>query len=287
MQFRPPSKNPSARNKWASIPIFKDRKEFEKFFIDIDDPIPKLLYWKDATVQQWDWVLADDGGITQVLKRIDVANGIIIKTPVGLFLNPRKKYIENIDNKERLKLPPFFMDTDLSLHHDKETLDGLARVPINARRYQAMEKKLSYDEMRFIYLVSRGMAELDAVKRVFPELANHKQKVYSLRNKPLVRKELLLEIRKVVEKLGIKDDYVYEKLKDVIENTEDDSVKYKAIVKLGEQIGAMRSEKLMIEELKVRAENAKQISSGFKGFSNDKQIEKDGKVEAEYTVENE
>jgi hypothetical protein len=57
----------SRRVKGTTHYVFEDKAEFEEYFLGEDGAVPQLVEdWRQA--RQWDWTVADDGGVVQVLK---------------------------------------------------------------------------------------------------------------------------------------------------------------------------------------------------------------------------
>ena len=92
--------------------VFKNREEFEEYFKSEHGAVPELnIDWR--TAKQRDWVLADDGGVVQILKQGDLPhphdrpnwkeNNGYVRTVVGSFIQSDKH----------------LMDTDFSKHLDR------------------------------------------------------------------------------------------------------------------------------------------------------------------------
>jgi len=252
--------------------VFESKSEFQEFFRNPnhqrlilpnspnDGTVPELKGWRDSKVERWDWVLADDGGVAQVLYINKRNYGAYVVTPVGTFVALSDYAITKIDDKERLKRLPFFMDTDFRKHPKYN------RMTAHDLKFGKNKKYgITFREFQFIHLLLDGKDELDAILMVWPEILNVKAKYYSLMKKVNVREAMAEELKKRAKKAGIDEDWVIEKMRNLIDSAEDDSVKLKALIKLGEQIGIFKTNK-QLEVEAARSALPPGASGGFQGF---------------------
>ena len=101
--------------------VFDDVQDFNIFFSDEDNRPDVCANW--ITASQGDWVIANDGGVVQLLKKSNIRHPNdrrnykycenYVRTVVGTFLCLRKTY----------------MDTDFSQHKNRYTFSKSIKSP--------------------------------------------------------------------------------------------------------------------------------------------------------------
>jgi len=119
--------------KYNHIPIFKDKKEYEEWFLKTAGVVPELKYWKECEVGEW--ALADDGGVTQIVGRFrGTKSRIKVSTAVGIFLI-KVRMNEGEEEYVDVNKPPYVMDTDLDKHPVRYTFSGKKEhVQLNSKK---------------------------------------------------------------------------------------------------------------------------------------------------------
>ena len=211
--------------------IFKDQKEFESFFLKKDGVVPKLVKdWKNGRLN--DWILADDGGVTQIIKITipKIMQGRhLVYTPVGLFVAIH-------DNKKRFNLP-YFMDTDIKKHPCRKRFDGKFNNTVEGRR----KKKISPKDKLFSLKIAMGIDPYQAVREVY-QVQDIERKLRALIYSKRVMKMVQEDMRKVAKEKGYDDEYIFKKLDELIGKSKDDRVTLETIVQFGKIIGTISNE---------------------------------------------
>ena len=204
--------------------VYDDIDEFKKQKKGV-----KPKHWKEDP-QEGDWVISDDGGIVQILKRSGIshpsdrknwkAHRGYVRTVVGTFLLN--------DNTK--------MDTDFDLHPNRYTFSKkLKQANENIKKRKNITKK----EKQFATHVIVGKDAITAVKNVYKEDDHNKAKKKALL---LLKQERIMnEVEKgvvdIAKGLGIDHEYVLRRLKTLADTGEDDNVVLQSVKELGKIIG--------------------------------------------------
>ena len=211
-----------------------------------------------------DWVMADDGGVIQLLKvnkevkhpgdskNYKYANGWV-RTVVGSFIN-----------KENVK-----MDTDFDSHPNRYTFSKKIK---NTNKRVIDRKKVTKKEKEFATNIVVGMGAVDAYKKAYTELSENKarKKATILLKQERVMKEIEKSVLDVAKSLGIDHEYILGKLK-----TLDDNIVLQSAKELGKIVGTsgntIKQKEVGLlgvfqgfspDELEGATRNQKQISTG-------------------------
>jgi ElaB/YqjD/DUF883 family membrane-anchored ribosome-binding protein len=212
--------------------------ENEKEFTLYEDSLVK--YWKDG--EEGDWVRSDDGKICKILKK-----GIMKKKP----------YI-------RCLMGTHFLKDDMSGDPPKN-IYSLSRNEY-ASDVRLKREKANDKEWVFAKYVATGMDPTDAYLKAF----SSKSKEYAN-----IRNIVSNEIKKTMDNLGITEDYLLAAAKTVIEDTDKDADRVRAIRMLME-----------IRNMFPKESNKSESLTVFQGFSRDqlealKDARSVGQIEAE------
>jgi len=185
--------------------------------------------WKEDP-QEGDWVIADDGGVVQILKRSGIshpsdrknwkAHKGYVRTVVGTFL-----LNDSTD-----------MDTDFDLHPNRYTFSKkLKQANANFKKRKNITKK----EKLFATEVIVGKDAVTAVKNVYKEddYNKAKKKAVLLLKQERIMNEVEKGVVDIAKGLGIDHEYVLRRLKVLADTGEDDNVVLQSLKELGKIIG--------------------------------------------------
>jgi len=213
-----------------------------------DDVLPKGLIvqsrWREGQVG--DWIKADDDCIIQVLRR-------------GKMHKPKGKH----------KVVEYLGTCTGTFPISRSKMDTSRRINI----YSFGGSKLAEDiviertalnkhEKMFVLYMSMGMSPESAYMKAYP---TKNSKYASVKSSQLISTERVMtamkeELKPVFEDLKISNKYVLETIKGVIDSTEKDETRLKALFKLAD---------IMDMEEKTKS-NVTQITGAlFQGFSDD------------------
>jgi hypothetical protein len=220
-------------------------------FDSIDEVPSSISYkedWRDGHLS--DWVLADDGGVIQVLREGTMmkAKGsnrkqVYLGTCTGTFIISKR-------NK---------MDT--SKRSDIYSLGGRER---NERIEGNV--KLSSREHRFVQYLASGMDHRKAYLKAFPTNDPHYaglragQLIKTTRVKTAMKEEL----KPVLEELGIDETSILRNINTIALSSEKDETRLKALFKLSDIMDLEDKNKTQVTQL---------TGAVFQGFSEDKLAE--------------
>tara|TARA_Y100001963_G_scaffold157904_1_gene255640 strand:+ start:569 stop:1330 length:762 start_codon:yes stop_codon:yes gene_type:complete len=186
-------------------------------------------HWKEDP-QEGDWVIADDGGVVQILKRSGIshpsdrknwkAHKGYVRTVVGTFL-----LNDSTD-----------MDTDFDLHPNRYTFSKkLKQSNANFKKRKNITKK----EKLFATEVIVGKDAITAVKNVYKEddYNKAKKKAVLLLKQERIMNEVEKGVVDIAKGLGIDHEYVLRRLKVLADTGEDDNVVLQSLKELGKIIG--------------------------------------------------
>jgi len=215
--------------------IFEDVEEFTMFYGG--NPPPLVKDWRNGQVG--DWVLADDGGIVQVLYRKNE-----LPHPGDASKNGKYTYHQGY---LRTIIAPFFinnnpntkMDTNPKKHPSRFRFGG-ARVSDQRTRI-VNRKTLTKPERVFIFNILHRRFNLedayaDAYKNHTATGTRLLKKALLLVKQERIMAEMKKEVADAAGKLGITHEYVLEGIKDFSEHAEDERVRLDAKKTLGKAI---------------------------------------------------
>ena len=203
--------------KKVAHPIFESRKEFEDYHFKKSGVVPKLVEsWRDGQID--DWVLADDGGVCQVLRRGSCKwhgkTVPYIGTAVGTFSG---MYLCK-------------MDTDVTLREYPA-----ARYYLGLRKMKTMKQtiterqKVTKKERMFCLKVAIGIDPFIAYQDVFKTsvMKNAINRTYLLIKQPRIMELIMSSVKETLAKNGITEDKVIKNYKKLYTESKDDSIKLK------------------------------------------------------------
>ena len=217
---------------------------------DSEDEVPAdikyIKDWRKASL--FDWVLADDGCVIQILRKGDMTKPkgkvrivAYIGTCTGTFtVSPTTK-----------------MDT--SKHVNIYSLGG------NIERNQRLDERenLSTREELFVSYLAGGMDHREAYLKAFP--TNNPSyagiRAGQLIKTARVRSAMKEELKPHMEALGLDENYVLSNIKEVIDSCDKDDTKLKALFKLAD---------IMDMEDKNKTQITTMTGALFQGFTPEK-----------------
>ena len=228
--------------------VYKVNK-IEHTVFDNKDEIPdKLTYledWRDGTIG--DWVLTDDGCILQILRK-------------GTMLKHKGKVRE---------VSYIGTCTGTFIVSDNNKMDASRRTNIyslggHIERNQRLEDRqnLSSREEIFVQYLASGIDPRLAYLKAFPTKDPHYagiragQLVKTTRIKTAMKEEL----KPYMEELGIDESYILKNIKSVIDGTEKDDTRLKALFKLADIMDMEDKNKTQVTQL---------TGAVFQGFSDE------------------
>ena len=213
---------------------------------EVPETISYLSNWRIGKVG--DWVLSDDGAIMQILRegkmlRARGADRCVryIGTCTGTFIVSDKK---KLDSSKRVNI---YSIGGGSLNHNERV---------------EQRKGLSGKEALFVQYVSKGMHPKKAYLDAFPTNDPHYagMKATKLMKTTRVLTSMKEELKPHMKELGLDENYVLRNIKCVIDGTEKDDTKLKALFKLADIMDMEDKNKTQITQL---------TGAVFKGFSED------------------
>ena len=213
-----------------------------------DDILPEGLIvqsdWRDGQVG--DWVKTDDDCVIEVLRRGQMSkkmgkNKIVeyIGTCTGTFVISKKTLM---DASKRDNIYSFS-----GKKVDDVVLD---------------RKKLNSFETLFVTYLAKGMEATEAYLKAFPTNSPGYAQVKSnqLLKMERIKTAMKEELKPVLEELGINEDYILKTIKGVIDSTDRDETRLKALFKLAD---------IMDMEDKNQTKVTQVTGALFKGFSDE------------------
>jgi hypothetical protein len=196
--------------------VFNNKSDFERYFINGFNSVPALIEnWRTAKVG--DWVLADDGGVCEILRN---SKGFV-RTIVGTF--PTFKHYK--------------MDTDFNIRVNRYVLNANSYTD----RYKNVtnRKYLTPKEVMFAIFLLTGNQHDVAYCMAFGYVGKYAKKYgYLLSRQERIRKYMNEKVIDAAKKQGIDEEWVIKSIKAI---TETEGIKPRekldAITKLGEYIG--------------------------------------------------
>lgn len=187
--------------------VYHTEKEYRDYFDGLNQRAPELHWdWREAP--EGAWVVADDGGIVQILKA-DVMGRRqtrYCRTVVGSFVCN-----ESVE-----------MDTDFEAHPDRYRF---SKKDMSHRDRVKARKNCTVQEIRFVQELLKGELVEDAYKKAFrnPDMEYYKAKSKGnlLIKQERIMSEFKKEIKKVAGDLGIDAEYVLSNYKHMVDNLTD------------------------------------------------------------------
>ena len=210
---------------------------------EVPSDISYLHDWRRGEIG--DWILADDGAVMQILRK-----GTMMKAKGA---DRCVKYIGTC--------------TGTFIVSDKNKLDSSRRVNIysiggslNHNERVEQRKSLSGKEALFVQYVSKGMNPKKAYMEAFPTNDPHYagMKATRLMKTTRILSSMKEELKPHMEQLGLDENYVLSNIKAVIDGTEKDDTKLKALFKLADILDMEDKNKTQVTQL---------TGAVFKGFS--------------------
>ena len=210
--------------------VFDDVQDFNIFFSDEDNRPDVCANW--ITASQGDWVIANDGGVVQLLKKSNIKHPndrrnykyceSYVRTVVGTFLCLHKTY----------------MDTDFSQHKNRYTFSKSIKSP-NTNFYK--RDKTTKKEKIFATNIAVGMGAVKSYMDAFIELDSYKagKKAAILLRQERVMKEVEQSVVDVAKTMGVDHEYVLVTLKTLVDSSQEDNIVLNAVKELGKAIGTI------------------------------------------------
>ena len=233
---------------------------------DSEDEVPSDVHylrdWRDASLS--DWVLADDESVIQVLR-------------MGTMIKPKGKVRE---------VTYIGTCTGTYVVSKKNKMDTSRRTNIysiggGVERNERVDQResLSSREELFVQYLSGGMDPRKAYLKAFP--TNNPgyagMRAGQLVKTKRVRSRMKEELKPFLEKLDLDETYVLSNIKEVIDSTDKDDTKLKALFKLADIMDMEDKNKTQVTsmtgalfqgftpEALEEAERPKEIESGQEG----------------------
>ena len=216
--------------KGVSHYVFNDLQDFNNFFTDKGSRPNISFDWRNSN--EGSWVLADDGGVVQLLKKSNIRHPNdrrnykycenYVRTVVGTFLCLHKTY----------------MDTDFSQHKNRYTFSKSIKSP-NTNFYK--RDKTTKKEKIFATNVAVGMGAIKSYMDAFSEGDSYKagKKAAILLRQERVMKEVEKSVVDVAKSLGVDHEYVLTKLKCLVDSSPEDNIVLNAVKEIGKAIGTI------------------------------------------------
>tara|TARA_X000001382_G_scaffold122517_1_gene105550 strand:+ start:1088 stop:1864 length:777 start_codon:yes stop_codon:yes gene_type:complete len=218
--------------------VYDDIEEFKK-----NNPNKTVNpNWRKA--REGEWVIADDKGVVQILKKAQ------LKHP-----NDSKNY-KNAKGYVRTVVGTFVvkdnstMDTDFSKHPNRYTFSRVIKNPnanIKNREYTTKKERAFSANI----ISGRGVAKayMDAFEETNQTKARRKGLV--LLKQERVVKEVEKGALDVAKKLGIDHNYILRGLKTLCDNSEDENIRLQTIKELGKIVGTIGGTSIKQKEMGV------------------------------------
>jgi len=202
--------HPDSKKTFRRWFVFKNKDDFEKFFMEYG-AVPELKDWHDGYDN--DWVLADDGGVCEIIKRGKMGKkSAYVRTIVGTFI---------VNPKTREKMP-FFMDTDFHKHACRSRFSGVKYY--NLEDFIKKRKKITNKEKIFAYDVAHGVKMTEAYKDCYPQDVSDRKilekRALLLVGQERIRKEVAKNLEDIYKERGIDHEYLIDRMKELVEKME-------------------------------------------------------------------
>jgi len=204
--------------------VFDDENEFHNYY---GSEAPELADdWR--TAPEGSWVVADDGGIVQILKRGELphphdrknykSNTGWVRTIVGTFkCSPKTQ-----------------MDTDFDLHPQPYTFSKKSQAE---QRYNwKIKEDLSKNERIFLANLQSGKPLQQSYEDAFGAKVNWRENAIALLKLERIRKELNKNLEQIADKLGLDYEYILKNLMLLVEDSQNENVKLGSLRELKDWI---------------------------------------------------
>lgn len=228
--------------------VFKNEEEFKKSFPDTE----VIKDWREG--EENDWVLTDDGKVTQILRRKKMKNTTL----------------KAVDDYYITLLGPCFRSGNLK---------GEPKKDYNSfgKRKNIEDKPLTWREIRFVKMIAHGENPLQAYLESFETNNEQTAKVKSslLLKQTRIKQEVEKEIEQLLSDIGVDKRWTLEHAKSIVENPDTtDAVKLRALENF-----------MKIQSMYPKEKKSEQLLLGqaFTGFSKDEilQMSKVNLIESE------
>lgn len=225
---------------------YKVNRAWHKVF-EYDDEIPGDLIvlsdWKKGNIG--DWVMADDGCVIQILRkgsmyRTKDKNREYVGTCTGTFAITKHS---KMDTSKRKNIYSFSGEkTPRDILNDRE--------------------KLTANETLFLLNYAKGMNPREAYLKAFPtnDLQYAQKKSAELVKTKRINTKMKEELKPVFEGLDIDENWILKNIKEVIQSSEKDETRLKALFKLSDIMDLEDKNKTTVTQIS---------GAVFKGFSED------------------
>lgn len=214
-------------------PVFGSDKDFETYFMKKDGAVPPLIEdWHNGL--KGDWVIADDGGIVQVLTRNPVAHhskniNEYVRTIVGSFVVRKNE----------------FMDTDFSQHADRYKWGKhISRDEEVRDKRRTKNLELMFAVAMCIKIYTNGKVDDEDVIETYKKIFKYNKKdvsskAFKLLNSGRIRSLMAENIKEIAKSKGMTFEWVVEGIKNLADSSKDDSVRLKSYITGGKMIDAI------------------------------------------------
>ncbi len=217
--------------------VYDDINEFK----ETNPNIEVNLDWKKGKVGEW--VLCDDGGVCQILKRGQLSHpkdsrnyklnkGGYVRTVVGTFIVSEKS----------------FMDSDFDAHPNRYTFSGKIASP--KKRIKERDN-LTNKEVEFVSHIISGKSATESYVKAYGQSKNPQKKAVVLLKQDRIQKEVEKSVLDVAKEQGIDHEYILRRLKCVADRSEDEMVQLRAITELGKAIGTLGGNTIKKQEIGI------------------------------------
>tara|TARA_Y100000593_G_scaffold47338_2_gene89775 strand:- start:9398 stop:10141 length:744 start_codon:yes stop_codon:yes gene_type:complete len=244
---------------------YKASNIFHRVYDDIEE-LPQGIYpiedWREAEIG--DWVQADDGCYIQILRKGRM------KTPRG-----KKKFREYVGTCTGTFMCNKNAKMDTSKRDNIWTISGR-----DTERVIFDRKDLTKCEILFVQFAARGVPIEDAYLNAFKTKNQKyaKEQSAKLVKTERIQKAMKEELKPVLEELGIDENYILENIKRVIETTEKDDTRLKAIFKLSDIMDLEEKNQTKVTQLSGAVFQGL-LPEDYKGLDRPKEIKEAGEDE--------
>ena len=217
---------------------------------DSEDEVPSNIHylreWRECVLS--DWVLADDGCVIQILRK-------------GSMTKPKGK-VRKVDYVGTCT-GTFVVSEKTKMDTSKRT--NIYSIGGDVERNQRLDEResLSTREEIFVKYLAGGMDHREAYLKAFPTNDPHYAGIRSgqLVKTARIRSAMKEELKPYMEALGLDENYVLANIKEVIDSSEKDDTKLKALFKLADILDMEDKNKTQVTTV---------TGAMFQGFTPDK-----------------
>ena len=186
--------------------------------------------WRNSN--EGSWVLADDGGVVQLLKKSNIRHP-----------NDRRNY-KYCENYVRTVVGTFLcllkthMDTDFSQHQNRYTFSKSIK---DTRKQVYKRKSVTKKEKIFATNIAVGLGAVKSYMDAFSEISSYKsqKKAAILLSQERVMKEVEKGVMDIAKELGIDHEYIFRSLKVLAETSADENIALQSLKEMGKAIGTL------------------------------------------------